>query len=231
MQSGDPARVRLDLLDSRGVDPAQAWHSVGLRPAVQLLQARELGGVGRDDHLSALLVRDAPLGAVLVELASALHAKARLERAGLVVDAGVDHARAVAGLMRSHLGLALEHAHRRPRVPADQLARHRHAHDSASDNRDIARRGHRRALRLRRRHERKCSCSMCTGPSQARHAKRAVGDVSNVDIENAATSDSGASRAMARPRIPPPTTAMSHFLRRLRDLLIGGRHHPVACRV
>jgi hypothetical protein len=64
----------------------------------------ELGGVGRDDHLAAALVGDAALLAVVVHLACALHAQARLERAGRVVDARVDHARVVAGLMRADLG-------------------------------------------------------------------------------------------------------------------------------
>ena len=96
--------------------PAQAGHAVGLAAALELVQAVQLGGVGRDDHLAAALVRDAPLLAVLVHLARALDAQAGLERAGRVVDAGVDHAGVVAGLMRADLGLALEHAHRRARV-------------------------------------------------------------------------------------------------------------------
>ena len=81
---------------------------------------------------------DAPLRAVLIQLARALHAQARLERAGHVVDAGVDHARVVAGLMRADLGLALEHADRRLRVAPDQLARDRQAHDPASHHREVA---------------------------------------------------------------------------------------------
>jgi len=79
MQPRDPSRVRLDLLDARGVDPAQAGHAVCLAPAFELLQSIKLRGVGRDDHLPAVLVRDVPLAAVLVELTPALHAQSRLQ--------------------------------------------------------------------------------------------------------------------------------------------------------
>ena len=58
------------------------------------------------------------LVAVLVHLARALHAQARLQRARRVVDAGVDHARVVAGLMGAELALALEHADRGARARA-----------------------------------------------------------------------------------------------------------------
>src|ERR1700674_1002435 len=127
----------LDPCDRRGVDSSQAWHPVGLAPALELLQARELRGVRRQDELSASLVRDPSLGAVLEQLACALDAETGLQRARLVVDARVDHARAVGGLMRCWLGLTLEHADRRPRVAVAQLAGHREPHDPAPDDRKI----------------------------------------------------------------------------------------------
>ncbi len=55
--------------------------------------------------------------------ARSVDAQSRLQRARPVVDARVDHARAVAGLVRRQLLLALEHAQRRARMPACQLAR------------------------------------------------------------------------------------------------------------
>src|SRR5438445_11961791 len=103
MQGGDPAGMRLDLLDSGAVQKAQSGDAVGPPPALELPQARELGSVGRHDQLAAALARDLPLLAVLVQLARPAHAEARLERAGRVVDAGMDHARVVAGLMRCDL--------------------------------------------------------------------------------------------------------------------------------
>src|SRR5438445_12309330 len=123
MQRGDSARVRLDLLDAGGVQPAQAGDPVGPATTLELLQARELRGVGRDDQLAASLARDPPPLAVLIQLARSGDAQARLQRPRLVVDAGVDHAGVVAGLMAAELGLALEHAERGARGATQPLAR------------------------------------------------------------------------------------------------------------
>ena len=119
--------------------PERRWRGA----ALELLQAAELGGVGGDDQLAAALVGDVALLAVLVQLARALHAQARLQRAGRVVDAGVDHPGVVAGLVLADLLLALEHAHRRVRLPSRQLARHRQADDPPSDDRKVAALGRR----------------------------------------------------------------------------------------
>ena len=86
VQPGDPPCVWLELLDARGVDPAQAWNAVGLAASLELIQPVELRRIGRDDHLAAALMRDAALLAVLIQLARALDAQARLQRAGHVVD-------------------------------------------------------------------------------------------------------------------------------------------------
>ncbi len=99
MQRGDPARVWLDLLDPHGVEAAYARDAVGGGAALELVQPRKLAWLGGDDQLPAGLHRDGALGAVGVELARALHAQARLERAGGVVNAGVHHARVVARLV------------------------------------------------------------------------------------------------------------------------------------
>ena len=88
----------------------------------------------------------AALFAVLVHLARALDAQARLQRAGHVVDAGVDHAGVVAGLVGADVGLALEHAHRRAWIARDQLARDRETDDPAADDRQVAALGRARRL-------------------------------------------------------------------------------------
>src|ERR1035438_1908458 len=88
----------LQLSDSVRVDASQTGHPVGPAPAFELVQTCQLGGVGRDDHLPAADARDAALLAVVIHLARSLHAQARLQRAGLVVDAGVDNAGVVAAL-------------------------------------------------------------------------------------------------------------------------------------
>ena len=113
------------------------------RPATPLASPRRCSSpsgascerVGREDQLAAALVRDRALVAVRVQLARSLHAQPRLQRAGPVVDARVDHARAVAGLVRGQLA-----ARARARTPtrADdvcQLARDGQPDDAAADDR------------------------------------------------------------------------------------------------
>ena len=73
---------------------------VGAAAALELVQARELALVQRDDDLAAALDGDAALLAVVVQARGALDAQARLQRARLVVDAGVDDPGVVAGLAR-----------------------------------------------------------------------------------------------------------------------------------
>ena len=103
VQPGDPAGVRLELLDAVRVDAPQTrarrWRGRGARarPAARA-RCESVATI----TLPQRSLRDSPLGAVLVQLARALHAQPRLQRAGLVVDAGVDHARVVAGLMAAH---------------------------------------------------------------------------------------------------------------------------------
>ena len=99
VQPGDSARVRLERFDAVRVDPAQTRYPVGLPAPLQLIEPAQLGGVGRDDHLPARLVGDSVLLAVLVQLARALDAQPRLQRAGRVVDARVNHPRVVTRLM------------------------------------------------------------------------------------------------------------------------------------
>ena len=52
-------------------------------------------------------------------LALALHAEPRLERAGRVVDAGVEHAAVVAGLVLADARLFVEHPQPQARVAAE----------------------------------------------------------------------------------------------------------------
>ena len=137
MEAGDAPRVRLELLDSRGVDTSQARHAVGPAAPLELLEPRELSAIGGDDHLPAALAGDLVLLAVLVHLAGALHAQARLQRARRVIDARVDHARVVAGLVGSDLVLALEHANRGQRVASGQRSRDGQPDDPPAHDRQV----------------------------------------------------------------------------------------------
>src|SRR5438105_4227499 len=71
-----------------------SWRRSGRR-----IQSRQLLLGGGDDDLAAAVGGDAALGAEGVDLAVALHAQARLERAGRVVDARVDHPAVMAALV------------------------------------------------------------------------------------------------------------------------------------
>src|SRR5205823_709784 len=122
---------RFDLV---GADPAQARHAVGAPAPLELVEALELGAVGRDDHLPAALGDDAAPLAILIQVGGPFDAQARLQRAGHVVDAGVDHTRVVPGLVGPELSLALEHADRSVRPAREQLAGDRQAQDAPADD-------------------------------------------------------------------------------------------------
>ena len=83
-------------------------------------------------------VRDRALLAELVQLARTRRAQPRLERPRRVVDAGVDHAARVAGLVEADVVLLLEHRHAQVRRAPRELARRRQAEDSGADDGDVA---------------------------------------------------------------------------------------------
>ena len=126
VQAGDPARVRLELLDARGVDPAQA--------AARRWPVPRRSSSSRRAELARRRSRRSPCRSArwrsrarsqysYSSRAPSTHSRAFSEP-GRVVDAGVDHARVVAGLVGRELGLALEHADRR-RGSARESARAR----------------------------------------------------------------------------------------------------------
>ena len=138
MQRRHAAGVRLDLGDLAAVDPAQPGDLVLATPPLELVESRQLGLVGGDDQLAVAPRLDPALVAVGVEQPGALDAEPRLERAGGVVDAGVDDAARVGGLVGGEPVLALEHAEGRVRVPGEQLAGDREPEDAAADDDDVA---------------------------------------------------------------------------------------------
>ena len=82
MQAGDPADVGLELADGGWVEAAQAPHAVRPRPALELVEAGQLGALGGDDHLAAALVGDSPAVAVLIQPRRALHAQLAFSEPG-----------------------------------------------------------------------------------------------------------------------------------------------------
>ncbi len=122
---------------SGAVEPPQPRDVVRAGAALELVQPRELGVVDGHDELAAALVAHAVLVAELVQLAGAGDAQLGLQRAGRVVDAGVDDAGVVAGLVGGDAVLALEDHHGGVRPAVQQLAGGGEAEDAGPDDGDV----------------------------------------------------------------------------------------------
>ena len=104
-------------------DPVDVGDAIGVRLLPQRSELRQLVFLRGDDQLAATPVRHAVRRAVFVEQVPPLHARARLERALRVIDAGVDD-----------FGIA------RARVRADRVFGFQHD-DLAAGERELARDG------------------------------------------------------------------------------------------
>ena len=91
--------VRFDLAQFFWTDHAQAGQAVGFSALAQFFETREFVGFGRDDYFAADFVRDVVLAAELDHGGGAGDAESRLQRTGLVVEAGVDDAAVVSALV------------------------------------------------------------------------------------------------------------------------------------
>jgi len=127
----------LELGDLLGAQPPQARHAVGQAAALELVQPRELPLVQGDDDLAAPLHRDAALFAVGVQARRALDTHPRLQGARLVVDAGVDHPRVVAGLAGAHRAGSVDDGHTQPGAAREQVARRGEADDAGAHDREV----------------------------------------------------------------------------------------------
>jgi hypothetical protein len=126
---------------SRGLELAQALgpdelasDAVRLAPFEERFEARELGRVDGDDHFSARLERDRLPRAQLLHPALAAEAVRGLQRAGLVVDARVEDARVVAGLVLADAGFLLEDDDLAAGEARLEAVRRREPDDSAADD-------------------------------------------------------------------------------------------------
>ncbi len=138
VQGGDPPAMRLHVGELGGRQPPQPGYLVLPSAPLQLVQGRQFARIARHDHLPAAVVADPVLVAELVHLARALHAQARLERPGHVVDARVDDPAVGARLTARHRGSSLEHDRAQPGPAPRQLARHRQSDDAAAHDGQVA---------------------------------------------------------------------------------------------
>ena len=139
VQRRDADGVRLDLGDLGSLQTAEALDPVRLPAALELVQAGQLVRARGDDQLAVAARDDPPLVAVRVKLARPLHAQARLQGAGLVVDACVDDPARVTGLVPRDPGLALEDRDRGTVVAPRELAGDGEADDAGADDHEVAR--------------------------------------------------------------------------------------------
>ena len=95
-----------ESIDATGL--AEPLDPVGRPPLVNRAKPLELALLRRHDHLAAALVSDAVLPAELIHELEPLGAEARLVGAWFVVDARVDDAAIVPGLMRRDPRLFVE---------------------------------------------------------------------------------------------------------------------------
>ena len=129
--------MRLELAHPLRTDRLEALDAVlaGLR--LERLEARQLVLRQGHDELADPLDLDPPLRAVRLERDLALAAEAGLERTRRVVQAGVDDAAVVAGLVGRELRLALDDQDPQPGPALEHLAGGREAEDPAADDEEV----------------------------------------------------------------------------------------------
>ena len=104
----DARGVRLDLEDALTADVLEARHAVRQRPLAQGGESRQLAVIERHHELAAVVERDVVRLGEGFDIGLALAAESCLERAGRVVQAGVEDAAVVAGLVGRELSFLLD---------------------------------------------------------------------------------------------------------------------------
>jgi hypothetical protein len=100
--------VRLVVRDLPRRHATQAAKAVGAAAALELVETRHLGLLGRHDELAAQLEGEVALAAEVHQPAAPLDAQSSLARPRPVVEPGVEDATVVPGLVRGETGLGLD---------------------------------------------------------------------------------------------------------------------------
>ena len=153
--------MRLDLDQFGPLDHPQTLHAVRGSALEQILKPTELVLAGRDDQLARRLAGNAAFIAIADHFRRSGDAQLGFQRTGRVVDAGMDHAAVVAGLMLSDLALFFEHDDLGARAAAQYLARGRQSENAGAGHHDVAVPGR----GLRGRNDRLFSCFEETHPA------------------------------------------------------------------
>ena len=125
----------LELADLRTRELDEIGHAVRPGVGLELREDRDLRLGSGDDELAGPGVGDAVLRAIGVERPLSLHAQASLQRAGRIVDAGVNHLRVARACVKPDGPFGLEHHH----FPSGKRESPRHSQpdDPCADDRDV----------------------------------------------------------------------------------------------
>src|SRR5579872_128133 len=126
--------MRLDLAQFLETDQPQTRQPVGLSALAQFFQPRQLDFSCGDDDLPAHVVGHAMLAAELHHRGGSGDAQPSLQRSGLVVDAGVDHAAIVPALVAGNTTFLLQHQQALAWEAARDLQRYTEANGATTDD-------------------------------------------------------------------------------------------------
>lgn len=108
VQAGDAAHVRLELAHPLGTYLLDPLHAVGPGSLRQLAKRPDLRVVHRDDELPVGLVGDRVVGSEALQQDPSLATEPGIERAGPIVDPGMDDPRVPSALVEGQLRLLLQ---------------------------------------------------------------------------------------------------------------------------
>jgi xanthine dehydrogenase YagT iron-sulfur-binding subunit len=137
VERGDPGRVRFMLAELLRTDSANAIEPIGAAAPFELVESQDFARVDRHDDLAATLEGNAVLGAELLEETAPASAHHGLLRTGFVIEACVNDAAVVSGLVRCESRLLLEQREREVRARGGDGQGRREAHDSAAHDGDV----------------------------------------------------------------------------------------------
>jgi hypothetical protein len=132
--------LRLERADLVPREQDQVDDAVRLGVRLQPPERRDLLLGGGDDELADASVGDAPLGTIAVQRKLPLHARAGLQRAGRIVDAGVDHFGVPRAGVDADGPLGLQQHHFAP--ASRERPRHTQPDHSRADDGDVRPLGH-----------------------------------------------------------------------------------------
>ena len=136
-QRADAGGVRLNLRQAFRPYDFQIRHAVGDAALVQVLQPAQLAFVGRHDNLAAGVVFNLVRIAEGHQSVFPAHAEPRFPRTGAVINAGMDDAAVMPGLVLSQPFLFLNDGNAQAGRGVQQLHRRGQADDAAADHSHI----------------------------------------------------------------------------------------------